>query len=112
MVKSSMPNRSLIIDANNILYRVFFAHIGDGNMSESELVNMCHHSALWTMRSYYNEYPADEIVVAFDSKSWRKLYTSDLSECVTYKKYKGHRRQNLTPKQEEQFSHLDVHINE
>ena len=107
-----MVKRSLILDANNILYRTFFAHINVASSDPEDLIGLCHHSALWAIRSYYNEYPADEIVIAFDSKSWRKLYTSDLDECVTYLKYKGQRRQGLTKKQEEEFRNLDAHINE
>lgn len=102
--------RSLIIDANNILYRTFFARLNDTD--SDTLMGLCHHAALWSLRKYYNLYPADEIVLAFDSYSWRKLYTSDLSECITYQKYKGHRRKNLTPKQLELFAAFDSHVDE
>lgn len=98
---------SLIIDANNLLYRTFFAQIDE---AEDVIIGMCHHSALWTMKKYYSQYPADEIVMAFDSTSWRKLYTKDLTQCVTFKKYKGNRRQNLTPKQQAKFDKFDEHV--
>lgn len=101
--------RSLILDANNLLYRIFFAHIKE---SEEILIGMCHHSALWTLQKYYKAYPADEVVVVFDSYSWRKAYTKDLSNCVTYKKYKGTRRQNLTASEQEKFDKFDEHVNE
>ena len=101
--------KSLIIDANNLLYRAFFAQIDE---KEDIAVAMCHHSALWLMLKYYKEYPSDEIVVAFDSYSWRKLYTKDLSKCVTYKKYKGHRRQNLTTSQQKKLEKFDKHVDE
>lgn len=101
--------KSLIIDANNLLYRTFFAQIDE---AEDIVIAMCHHSALWSMQKYYNEYPADDVVVAFDSYSWRKLYTKNLDECVTYKKYKGHRRQNLTPSQQKKLDKFDQHVNE
>lgn len=104
-----MLNRSLIVDANNLLYRTFFANI---NEKEHDIIGLAHHSALWTMNKYYKEYPADEFVMVFDSYSWRKLYTKDLTECVTHKKYKGHRRQNLTTSQEEKLKNFDAHINE
>lgn len=101
--------KSLIMDANNLLYRTFFAQIDE---AEDVVIGMCHHAALWTMQKYYREYPADEIVMAFDSLSWRKLYTKDLSQCVTYKKYKGHRRQNLTPSQQAKLEKFDTHVQE
>jgi 5'-3' exonuclease len=102
-------DRSLIIDANNILYRTFFAQIDE---AEDVVIGMCHHSALWSMNKYYREYPADEIVMAFDSHSWRKAYTSDLSECVTDKKYKGTRRKNLTASQLKKLEKFDQHVTE
>lgn len=101
--------KHLIIDANNILYRTFFAQI---NEAEDIVIGMCHHSALWSMNKYYREYPVDQIIMAFDSYSWRKAYTKDLSECVTYKKYKGTRRQNLTPSQQAKLEKFDEHIAE
>lgn len=101
--------RSLILDANNLLYRTFFAHIKE---AEEVLIGMCHHSALWTLQKYYREYPADEVVVVFDSYSWRKAYTNNLEDCVTYKKYKGTRRQNLTASEQQKFDKFDEHVNE
>lgn len=104
-----MTHKSLIIDANNILHRTFFARLNDTDADD--VIGLCHHSALWTLQSYYREYPADEIVMAFDSHSWRKLYTKDLDQCVTHQKYKGQRRKNLTPKQQELFVKFDDHVN-
>jgi len=103
-----MP-KSLIVDANNILYRTFFAQIDE---DVDIVIGMCHHSALWSMNKFYKEYPADEIVMAFDSYSWRKAYTNDLSECVTDKKYKGTRRKNLTASQQAKFEVFDQHVEE
>lgn len=102
-----MKKRSLIIDANNILYRTFFAHSKE---NLDVLVGMCHHSALWSMLGFYKEYPADEIVIAFDDKSWRKFYTENLDECVTDKKYKGERRKNLTESEKQKFAIFDEHV--
>lgn len=101
--------KSLVMDANNLLYRTFFAQIDE---AEDVVIGMCHHAALWTMQKYYRQYPADEIVMAFDSLSWRKLYTKDLTQCVTYKKYKGHRRQNLTASQQAKLEKFDTHVEE
>ena len=54
----------------------------------------------------------DDVVVCFDTTSWRKEWTKDLSKCVTNKKYKGFRRAEQTPKQKELFRMLDEHIDE
>lgn len=99
----------LILDASNILYRTFFAHI---EQSEDINIGMCHHSALMTMSKYYRKYKADEVVIAFDNYSWRKAYTKNLKNCLTYKRYKSNRRQNLTQKQEETFARFDAHVEE
>lgn len=108
-MESIMARKSLIVDANNILYATFFAQKKE---PEDVIIGLAHHSALWTMQKYYREYPADEIVMAFDSYSWRKLYTKDLSACVTHQKYKGHRRQGLTEKEQLKLAKFDEHINE
>lgn len=108
MEQSTMA-KHLIIDANNILYRTFFAQL---NEPEDIIIGMCHHSALWSMNKFYREYPVDNVVMAFDSYSWRKAYTKDLSKCITYKKYKGTRRQNLTPKEQAKLDKFDEHIKE
>lgn len=97
------------MDANNLLYRTFFAQIKE---PEDVVIGMCHHSALWTINKYYKQYPADEIVMAFDAYSWRKLYTKNLDECVTYKKYKGTRRQNLTASDTLKLEKFDAHVQE
>lgn len=101
--------RSLIIDANNILYRTFFAQKSE---PEDILIGMCHHSALWSLNKFYKDYPADEIVMAFDSYSWRKAYTKDLTQCVTHKRYKANRRKDLTPKEQERLEKFDAHVQE
>lgn len=100
---------ALIIDANNILYRTFFAQVDD---PEDIIIGMAHHSALTTLLKYWKSYSADEIVLAFDYGSWRKMYTEDLSQCVTYKKYKGQRRVGLTEKQSAKLAKFDEHIKE
>lgn len=101
--------KSLIIDANNILYRTFFAQNSE---PEDILIGMCHHSALWSLNKFYKEFPADEIVMAFDSYSWRKAYTKDLSQCVTHKRYKANRRKDLTPRELERLDKFDTHVQE
>lgn len=103
-----MYNRALILDINNLLYRTFFAYSKE---SIEILVGMCHHGALWSMLSFYKQYPADEIVIAFDDYSWRKAYTTDNSDCITHLPYKGHRRKNLTESEKEKFQIFDEHVN-
>lgn len=101
--------RILLIDASNILYRTFFAHIKE---SLDVNIGLCHHFALSTINKYYNQTKADDVVLAFDDHSWRKSYTDDLSTCVTYKKYKGTRRKDMTPSDREKMEKFDSHIKE
>lgn len=104
-----MNRTNVIIDGNNILYRTFHANNKSGE-PDNVVVEMCIHSALSKMNEYYNMFKADDIIITFDSYSWRKEYTKDLSKCVTNKKYKDHRRKDHTPKQQELHKILDEHI--
>lgn len=101
--------RKLIIDASNILYRTFFAHIKE---SLDVNIGMCHHIALSTVNKYYNHTKADDVIMAFDDYSWRKEWTKDLSTCVTYKKYKGTRRKDMSPTDRQKMEKFDEHIQE
>jgi 5'-3' exonuclease len=98
----------LIIDASNLIHRIFRAHIKD---KEDVLLGMCVHSVLYAIKKYYSKYNPTDIVIAFDSevKSWRKKYT-DSPEAKTYKKYKGNRRQNLTESEKQKYELLDNFI--
>lgn len=102
--------KNVLIDVSNILYRTFFAHLKDN--SENINFAMCHHMALTAMNKYYKKVQADQVVMAFDNGSWRKLYTKDLTECHTYKRYKGYRRQGLTKKELERFEKFDSQVAE
>jgi hypothetical protein len=95
----------LILDASNLIHRVFRAHIKD---KEDILSGMCIHSVINTLNKYYNKHKPDDIVVAFDStvRSWRKKYT-DSPDCKSYKKYKGNRRQNLSESDLKKYEQLD-----
>lgn len=106
-----MTKKTILLDGNNIIHRTFHANNRSGE-PEDVVVGLCIHSALTTMNSYFNTYRADNVVVTFDSYSWRKLYTKDLTKCVTNKKYKGHREENKTPKQLEMRRMLTEHIDE
>lgn len=101
--------RYLTIDVSNILYRTFFAHIKE---SLDVNVGMCHHIALSTISKYFNNTKADDLVLAFDDYSWRKAYTKDIEECVTYKKYKGTRRKNMSPTDKEKLEKFESHVDE
>lgn len=106
-----MTTTNLILDGNNILYRTFHATNRSGDPDEV-VIGMCIHSALMTMNKYYQMFKPDRVVVTFDSHSWRKTYTQDLSKCVTNKKYKAHRRDKQTPREKRLHKKLDDHINE
>lgn len=101
--------KTLLIDASNILYRTFFAHIKE---SLDVNVGMCHHIALSTINKYFNKYKVSEVVLAFDDYSWRKAYTKRLDRCVTYKKYKGNRRKDMSPSDQQKMELFDSHIQE
>lgn len=102
-------SKHMIVDMSNILYRVFFAHIKE---AFDVNVGMCHHTALLTLNKYFNRYKPDELVLAFDAYSWRKAYTENLDECVTYKKYKGQRRSKLSTSEREKLEQFDSHLQE
>lgn len=103
--------KNLLIDGNNLLYRTFFANNRSGEPDEV-VIGLCIHSAITTMNMYFNQYKVDNIVLVFDSNSWRKVYTKDLSKCVTNKKYKAHRRDDKSPKERKMLQILDEHIDE
>jgi hypothetical protein len=70
---------------------------------------LAHHSALTMLNKYFRKFQPSKVVMTFDRPSWRKHYTkSDL--CISGKLYKGHRKQQMTPKDKEKFSHFMDHI--
>ena len=98
----------LVFDISSMLYRTFFQ-----NKNEDVVTNagLAHHMALMSMRKFYNKFQPHKVVMTFDRPSWRKEYT--LSEdCISGKKYKGNRRQKMTPKQQEKFAAFMTHIQE
>jgi 5'-3' exonuclease len=97
--------RYVLIDMSNILYRAFFANVKE---SKDIVIPLCHHSALMSLRALDNKLKSDELVAIFDSHSWRKNYTNGSS--LSHKKYKGTRRQKLTPTQQENFEVFDEHV--
>lgn len=105
-----MKRTHLLIDVCNIMYRNYFGFI---SKSDSEIiVATCHSAALNSISKYFTNYKPTNILLAFDDYSWRKAYTSDLSKCITDKKYKGTRRSNLTDKQKTELKNFDDEINQ
>jgi hypothetical protein len=103
--------KNLIMDTTNLLYRVFFASNKDADAKEI-ITGLCNQSALLQLKYHYDKHKPDNVVLAFDSYSWRKEYTKDLSTCITNKKYKGNRRKNLTESQEQMMKKFDEHVDE
>ena len=101
--------KNLIIDASNLLYRTFFVYSKDKD-AEDILVGLCYQSALMLMNTYYRKFKPDQIIMVFDAVSWRKMYTSDLSTCITHKKYKGQRRKKLSTSETEKLDLFDQHV--
>ena len=101
--------KTLIIDGNSLLHRTFHANNKSGDPDEV-VISLCILTAFYKMNEYYRRFDPDEVVVTFDAYSWRKVFTKDLSKCVTNKKYKGHRRTDKTAKEMRLFAKLDEHI--
>lgn len=98
----------LVLDITNILYRTFFAHKSEGDIT---LAGLASHTALVTINKYYKVFKPHKIIMCFDRTSWRKEYTlSDV--CISGKKYKGNRRQKMTPKEKEKYELFIGHLNE
>lgn len=120
----------LIIDANNILYRSFFAGLSQkrpnhlsgiggfiDSIEEMQPANidssMAMHKALNYLNKYYKKYNCNDVVMVFDPLvSWRKVYTKNKQVAKTHKVYKAHRRENLTPSEKERLKIFDEHLNE
>lgn len=96
----------LVADVSNILYRTFYANT---NEDDTTIAGLAMHSALLTMNKYFRELKPHKLVMAFDSSSWRKLYTAS-DDCISKKPYKGNRRQNMTPSQKEKYAKFCRHL--
>lgn len=102
-----MNKTYLHIDTSNFLYKTFFKHIKE---SLDISISVCHHVTLMSINKHFKKYNVDEVVVSFDSKSWRKTYTADQSVCITHQKYKGSRRKDMSPSDKEKMENFDKHI--
>ena len=89
--------RYLLFDAGNILYRTFYAHKGEDDIT---VAGLAANTALLTLNKYFKLYKPDKVVMAFNRHSWRKDYTAE-GNCISVKPYKGNRRLNMTKKEEE-----------
>lgn len=98
----------ICFDISNLLFRSFFV-----NRSETEdtTAGLAIHTALLMLNKYFKKYKADRVVMAFDRKSWRKEYTAS-DKCISKKPYKGNRRQDMTPAQQEKYAQFMNHMKE
>lgn len=100
--------RYLCFDISNLLYRTFFAQRQE---AESTIAGLATHSGLVTLNKYFKQFKPDKVVMAFDRRSWRKDYTAS-DECISKRKYKGNRRQDMTPAQQEKYKRFIAHMQE
>jgi hypothetical protein len=98
----------LVFDISNLLYRTFFAHHTEDDIT---IAGLATHSALLVLNKYYREHKPHKIVMAFDNSSWRKDYTAS-DECISKKPYKGNRRQGMTPREKIKYDQFCQHLNE
>ena len=98
----------LCFDMSNLLYRTFFAHNTEDDIT---IAGLAAHSALTTINKYFREQKPHKIAMAWDRPTWRKDYTSS-EECISKKPYKGNRRQNMTPKEKLKYEQFCSHLND
>lgn len=100
--------RYLLFDISNLLYRTFFAQTQE---ADTTIAGLATHSGLVTLNKYFKQFKPDKVVMAFDRRSWRKDYTAS-DECVSKRPYKGNRRQDMTPAQQEKYKRFIAHMQE
>ena len=100
--------RYIVFDISNLLHRTFFAQRDE---DDETLAGLATHTALVTLNKYFKQFRPDVVVMAFDRSSWRKEYTAS-DKCVSGKKYKGNRRQDMTPAQEAKYQRFMNHLKE
>lgn len=109
-LKTTPPCDYLIFDITNLLYRTFFVHKNETDATL--LAGLAHHSALMTIRKYFNQFrPSKKIIMCFDRSSWRKQYTNS-EKAISNKPYKGNRRINLTKSQQQKYKQFINHLRE
>lgn len=100
--------RYLCFDISNLLFRTFFVQRQE---TEETIAGLATHSGLVTLNKYFKMFKPDRVVMAFDRKSWRKEYTAS-EQCLSKKPYKGNRRQDMTPAQQEKYAKFMDHMRE
>lgn len=99
----------LIVDMSNLLYRTFFAHKNEDDLTVAGIAS---HSALMTLNKYFKAFqPRKKILMCFDRPNWRKEYTKS-DECISGKVYKGNRRQQMTPREKQKYELFLSHLSE
>lgn len=98
----------LCVDMSNLLYRTFYAHKGEDDIT---LAGLAHHMALTTLNKYFKAFKPHKLVLCFDRPNWRKEYTQS-DDCVSKKLYKGNRRKKMTQKEKEKYQTFLNHLAE
>lgn len=98
----------LLFDASNILYRTFYAHVGE---DDTVIAGLAAQAAIITLNKYFKIYSPDKVIMCFDRRSWRKDYTAS-EQCISGKPYKGHRRKDQTEKQRIKYENFLNHLSE
>lgn len=104
---------NVIMDVSNLFYSSFHAYSKE---RDDILMAMVNKSFMDIINKHYREHKCDEVVLAFDGKkNWRKTYTKhapngDNEDCLTYKKYKGHRREKMTEAELRKLEIFDEHV--
>lgn len=96
----------LVFDISNVLYRTFFVN---RNESPDDVIGLANHSAMTSLFKFYKQFKPDKVVIACDSSSWRKQYTSS-NNCISQRPYKGNRRKNMTPIEKKRFEEFISHV--
>lgn len=108
-LKKSTGCDYLLFDMTNLLYRTFFANRSEDDVT---VAGMAHHMALMTLNKYFKQFkPRKRVIMCFDRSSWRKEYTKS-EKCISEKVYKGTRRKDMSPAQQEKFENFIDHIGE
>ena len=87
--------KRLVIDTNNLLFRVSSAHSKfNSGGSAADQAGLAMHATLMTLRSHFNRIKPDQVALSFEGgKNWRKAHTrGERNEpCVSKRLYKGNR---------------------
>lgn len=99
-------SRYLLLDITNLLYRTFYAHKSEDDLT---IAGLAQHTGLVMLNKMFRDYTPHKMIMCFDRRSWRKDYTES-DECISQKPYKGNRRQKMTPKEKEKYQQFLKHL--